>query len=54
MSLTELTEMCDYVKGDFVVCPVVTQAVTLRWFEKVGRYLRFDDEENTPGKKRTK
>jgi hypothetical protein len=50
MGLVELPEMCDYFQGDFVVCPIVRQAMTLRRFEKLGQYLRLSDEENIPRK----
>jgi len=34
--------------GDFCVCPIVRQAMTLKRFKKLGQYLHQNDEEERP------
>jgi len=44
MGLVDLTEIEDYFQGDFCVCPIVRQAMTLKRFKKLGHYLHLNDE----------
>ena len=48
MGLVALPEIEDYFQGDFCVCPIVRQAMTLKRFKKLGQYLHLNDEEERP------
>ena len=48
MGLVALPEIEDYFQGDFSVCPIVRQAMTLKRFKKLGQYLHLNDEEERP------
>ena len=48
MGLVDLPEIDDYFQGDFCVCPIVRQAMTLKRFKKLGQYLHLNDEEGRP------
>ena len=48
MGLDDLPEIEDYFQGDFCVCPIVRQAMTLKRFKKLGQYLHQNDEEERP------
>jgi len=48
MSLVDLPDIEDYFQGDFCVCPIVRQAMTLKRFKKLGQYLHLNDEEERP------
>lgn len=48
MGLVDLPEIEDYFQGDFCVCPIVRQAMTLKLFKKLGQYLHLNDEEERP------
>ena len=48
MGLVDLPEIEDYFQGDFYVCPVERQAMTQKWFKKLGQYLHLNDEEEIP------
>jgi hypothetical protein len=47
--MVDLPEIDDYFLGDFCVCPIVMQAVTLKRFRKLGQYLHLNSQENTRG-----
>jgi hypothetical protein len=49
MRLVDLPEINDYFLGDFCVCPIVRQAMTLKRFRKLGQYLHLNSEENRTG-----
>lgn len=44
MGIVDLPEIRDYFIGDFCICPIVQQAMTLRRFEKISQYLHLNDE----------
>jgi hypothetical protein len=48
MGLVDLPEIEDYFQGDFCVCPIVRQAMTIKRFKKLGQYLHLTDEEARP------
>ena len=48
MGLVDLPETEDYFQGDFCVCPIVRQAMTLKRLKKLGQYLHLKDEEERP------
>ena len=48
MGLVDLPEIEDYFQGDFCVCPIVRQAMTLKRFKKLGQYLHLNEEEERP------
>ena len=48
MGLVDLPEIEDYFQGDFCVCPIVRQAMTLKRLKKLGQYLHLNDEEERP------
>ena len=48
MGLVDLPEIEDYFQGDFCVCPIVRQAMTLKRFKKLGQYLHLNGEEERP------
>ena len=43
MGLVDLLEIEDYFQGDFCVCPIVRQAMTLKRLKKLGQYLHLND-----------
>jgi hypothetical protein len=45
MGLVDLPAIEDYFQGDFCVCPIVRQAMTLKRFKKLQQYLHLNDEE---------
>jgi hypothetical protein len=47
--LIDLPEIDDYFLGDFCVCLIVMQAMTLKRFRKLGQYLHLNSQENRPG-----
>jgi hypothetical protein len=49
MGLVDLPEIDYYFLGDFCVCHIVRQAMTLKRFRKLGQYLHFNSQENRPG-----
>ena len=48
MGLVDLPEIEDYFQGDFCVCPIIRQAITLKRLKKLGQYLYLNDEEERP------
>ena len=48
MDLVDLPEIEDYFQGDFCVCPIVRQDMTLKRFKKLGQYLHLNDKEERP------
>ena len=48
MGHVDLPEIEDYFQGDFCVCPIVRQAMTLKRLKKLGQYLHLNDEEERP------
>jgi len=48
MGLVDLPENEYYFQGDFCVCPIVRQAMTLKRLKKLGQYLHLNVEEETP------
>jgi hypothetical protein len=46
MGLVDLPEIDDYFLGDFCVCPIVRQAMTLKRFRKLRQYLHLNSQEN--------
>ena len=48
MGLVDLPEIEEYFQGDFCVCPIVIQAITLKQLKKLGQYLHLNDEEERP------
>jgi hypothetical protein len=46
MGLVDLPEIDVYFLGDFCVCPIVRQAMTLKIFRKLGQYLHLNSHEN--------
>ena len=48
MCLVDLPEIEDYFQGDFCVCPIVRQSMTLKQLKKLGQYLHLNDEEVRP------
>ena len=48
MGLVDLPEIEDYFQGDFCVCPIVRQTMTLKRLKKLGQYLHLNDEEERP------
>ena len=48
MGPVDLPEIEDYFQGDFCVCPIVRQAMTLKRLKKLGQYLHLNDEEERP------
>jgi hypothetical protein len=49
LRLVDLPEIDDYFIGDFCVCPIVRQAMTLKRFRILGQYLHLNSQENRPG-----
>ena len=45
IDLVDLPEFEDYFQGDFCLCPIVRQSMTLNRFKKLGPYLHLNDEE---------
>jgi len=48
MGLVDLPEFENYFRGEFCVCPIVRQAITLKRFKKLGQYLHLNVEEERP------
>ena len=48
MGLVDLPEIEDYFQGDFCICPIVRQVMTLKRLKKLGQYLHLNDEEERP------
>jgi hypothetical protein len=48
MGLVDLPEIYHYFLGDFRVCPIVRQAMTLKQLKKLQQYLHLNDEEGRP------
>jgi len=48
MGLVDLPKIEDYFQGDFCVCPIVRQAMTLKRLKKLGQYLHLNYEEERP------
>ena len=44
IGIVDLPDIEDYFQGDFCVCPIVRQAMTLKRFKKLGHYLHLNDE----------
>ena len=44
MGLVDLPEIEDYFQGNFCVCPIVRQAMTLKQLKKLWQYLYLNDE----------
>jgi hypothetical protein len=44
MGLVDLPEIEDYFQGDFCVCPIVRQAMTLKRFKNTESGIRPSDE----------
>ena len=42
MGLVDLPEIEDYFQGDFHICPIVRQAMTLKRFKKLQQYLQIE------------
>jgi hypothetical protein len=49
MGLIDLPVFDDYFLGDFCVCPIVRQAMTLKRFRNLGQYLHLNRQDNRPG-----
>jgi len=52
MGLVDLPETDDYFQGDFCVCPMVRQVMTLKRLKKLGQYLHLNDEKERPDQQR--
>jgi len=48
MGLVDLPEIEDYFQGDFCVCPIVRQAMTIKRLKELGQYLHLNDKEERP------
>jgi len=48
MDLVDLPEIEDYFQGDFCVCPIVRQAMTIKRLKELGQYLHLNDKEERP------
>jgi hypothetical protein len=48
MGFVDLPGIEDYFQGNFCVCPIVRQAMTLKRLKKLGQYLHLKDEEERP------
>ena len=48
MGLFGLPEIENYFQGDFCVCPIVRQAMTLKRLKKLRQYLHLNNEEERP------
>jgi hypothetical protein len=49
MGLVGLSEIDDYFLGDFCVCPIVRQAMTMKILRKLRQYLHLNSQENRLG-----
>jgi hypothetical protein len=48
MGLVDPPEIEDYFLGDFCVCPIARQPMTVKRFQKLGQYTHLNDEEERP------